>query len=241
MIEQTAEFVIYDVIPSCVNSIDNIDRVAINVTTFTDDKFAGYKMYLNGDSSYSVDAEQISTKLFSYVFLLQNLQNGRYDSFYLDNAVNCYNISSTELFYYVDNSIVNIIYLNGTTLEQGVADQFVQFEFANDASFISAIKLTDLDEEMTIDGKFIEGECTNNLNILQCKFDMSTYYGYEYAISFISTCNDAEFPTNQKIVTAIAPKTLSTKLNFYVKDAIITMKILPKVLSDDVTSVTLKH
>lgn len=115
-------------------------------------------MYLNGDSSYSVDAEQISTKLFSYVFLLQNLQNGRYDSFYLDNAVNCYNISSTELFYYVDNSIVNIIYLNGTTLEQGVADQFVQFEFANDASFISAIKLTDLDEEMTIDGKFIEGE-----------------------------------------------------------------------------------
>ena len=68
MIEQTAEFVIYDVIPSCVNSIDNIDRVAINVTTFTDDKFAGYKMYLNGDSSYSVDAEQISTKLFSYVF-----------------------------------------------------------------------------------------------------------------------------------------------------------------------------
>ena len=240
MIEQTAEFVIYDVIPSCVNSIDNIDRYAINVTTFTDDKFAGYKMYLNGDSSYSVDAEQISTKLFSYVFLLQNLQNGRYDSFYLDNAVNCYNISSTELFYYVDNSIVNIIYLNGTTLEQGVADQFVQFEFANDASFISAIKLTDLDEEMTIDGKFIEGECTNNLNILQCKFDMSTYYGYEYAISFISTCNDAEFPTNQKIVTAIAPKTLSTKLNFYVKDAIITMKILPKVLSDDVTSVTLE-
>ena len=93
---------------------------------------------------------------------------------------------------------------------------------------------------MTIDGKFIEGECTNNLNILQCKFDMSTYYGYEYAISFISTCNDAEFPTNQKIVTAIAPKTLSTKLNFYVKDAIITMKILPKVLSDDVTSVTLE-
>ena len=68
MIEQTAEFVIYDVIPSCVNSIDNIDRVAINVTTFTDYKFAGYKMYLNGDSSYSVDAEQISTKLFSYVF-----------------------------------------------------------------------------------------------------------------------------------------------------------------------------
>ena len=61
---------------------------------------------------------------------------------------------------------------------------------------------------------------------------MSTYYGYEYAISFISTCNDAEFPTNQKIVTAIAPKTLSTKLNFYVKDAIITMKILPKVLSE---------
>ena len=53
---------------------------------------------------------------------------------------------------------MNIIYLNGTTLEQGVADQFVQFEFANDASFISAIKLTDLDEEMTIDGKFIEGE-----------------------------------------------------------------------------------
>ena len=98
MIEQTAEFVIYDVIPSCVNSIDNIDRVAINVTTFTDDKFAGYKMYLNGDSSYSVDAEQISTKLFSYVFLLQNLQNGRYDSFYLDNAVNCYNISSMNFF-----------------------------------------------------------------------------------------------------------------------------------------------
>ena len=93
---------------------------------------------------------------------------------------------------------------------------------------------------MTIDGKYILSDCTKNVNILQCKFDMSTYYGYEYGISFVSTCNDVDFSTNLKIVTAIAPKTLSTKLNYYVKDAIITMMILPKVLNDDVTSITLE-
>ena len=75
---------------------------------------------------------------------------------------------------------MNIIYLNGTTLDQGLAEQFVQFEFANDVTFISYIKLTDLDDEMTIDGKYIVSDCTKNVNILQCKFDMSTYYGYEY-------------------------------------------------------------
>ena len=98
IIEQTAEVVIYDFVPSCVNSIDYIDRITINITTFTDDKFVDYKMYLNGDPTYSVSPEQISTKVFSYIFLLQNLQSGLCDSFYLDNTVDCYNISSTQLF-----------------------------------------------------------------------------------------------------------------------------------------------
>lgn len=238
-IEETSELVIYEVKPICVNSIDIVDRVTINITTFTDDKFKDYKMYLNADTSYTVDSEQITSKVFIFTFMLQNLHNGLYDSFYLINSVDNFNISSTKLFYYVDNSIVNIIYMNGTTLAQGIADQVVEFEFANDVTYISHIQLTDLDEDMTIGGKFITSQCEKNLNLLTCNFDMSSYYGYDYAISFISTCYNVEFTTNLHTVTEIAPKKLSTTLNYYVANSIITMQILPKV-QNDVTSITLE-
>ena len=99
--------------------------------------------------------------------------------------------------------------------------------------------MTDLDEDMTIGGKFITSQCEKNLNLLTCNFDMSSYYGYDYAISFISTCYNVEFTTNLHTVTEIAPKKLSTTLNYYVANSIITMQIFPKV-QNDVTSITLE-
>ena len=230
ILNNIVELVIYEVSNSCYNSIES-SSVEIKITTFTQDRFNGYEMYLNNDNTYKVNGNQISTTEYSYSFDITKLTNGVYDSFYIENNNgDVFSMINAELFFYVDNSIKNMQLLN-TTFSAGKADQFILLEFANDITYIKSVRLTDQDTEIEVESeKYVNPSCNKYLsnNTMICNFDMSNYFGYEYAVSFISDCNDGEFITGLKVSPEPQPTFFTIEPTYYVINTVITVVITPK-------------
>ena len=231
ILNNIVELVIYEVSNTCYNRIESSSSVEIKITAFTQDRFNGYEMYLNNDNTYKVNGNQISTTEYSYIFDKTQLTNGVYDSFYIENNNgDIFSMINTELFYYVDNSIINMQLLN-TTFNSGEADQFILFEFDKDITHIKSVRLTDQDTEIEVESeKYVNPSCNKFLsnNTMICNFDMSTYFGYEYSVSFISECNDVEFITGLIVYPVPHPTFFTITPTYFVINTVITVLITPK-------------
>ena len=226
-VEKQIEFASVSIQDKCFNSIDEISSTSITINTFTDNRLSNYKMYLN-DTLFA-EGEQRDTKTFVFTFAKEKLSNGIYDSFTITDDNEIFIKIKIELFYYVDDEISAITYNIFNTNEQ---NQTATFDFVNDITLIASVKLYDADTDVDLSKKEISAsECSQkSTNSLSCSFDMTSFFGYNYRVAFISKCNNVEYLTNHIIKTSNVETFLTVEKNFYYVNTMITATITPKVV-----------
>ena len=202
--QNSFDVVIYEASKTCQNKIDS-DLLYITLTSFDDNTLLDTSMYLNEDMNNKAEgvASGNSDKIFTYTFDNNKLTNGEYDRFNLIRGSTDSNSTIENIFVFISNDINAI----AGSLNGGQSGQILTFSFDEDITNIKGVKLTDVDIDE--DEREIEPDSDCSVDIankeIECSFDMTNYYGYEYLVSFISDCNDREFTTN-KVVSAILPQ-----------------------------------